>query len=801
MLLCIMPRGETIHEAHGISAYNDDADEGFATLEENYYYKSAKRKRKTNVPQKLEVSGDEMEDYPSAVHTSCSSEPINLINKGTENPQSPLRISSKNKEKDVPDTNFSVESARIYSNLLNYLLLKHQIPSENVGGFHALFGINRQVNNSSEPKAATFVTSSNFSHLNSGGFHHNLGNLTNDQFLHHSCVEDNFSPEHISALKTKHEESRKEAYLKLSSSCDTFYKQTIANAINACVHSIPIPKTGYNNYEAMLLCYKSLIEKAYSLQYSIDVYVNLLLNTPMIGPQCYLPTNGYLGSPNAVNFHPHSPSVNSSSQIHPPVLGHCLNTNFKTSVCDISRTNCNYLQRTRQTEFCINKCDLPINAFSSGDERSQKSERSTPLPVDLTKADYCSSRQSPQLPQLLQTATEADDYNEKRPKETSISMACFDRTNGCENLTSVMCAHSPQLYRSFDSTHLSPSEKFDFSIQNGGAVSFSSPSSLETNPLSTPSVLSQRKKSYFKTKRTKKSFMVGNTTTITNMGSSENPLLKKSNFRGTSEEENRVSPDFKPTEINGQILLCEAHPTVKLSKDIFYSLIVKSSGSATRLIRLLMKSFFTQDELAASSLSGEGIYKQRLEPSVTEAIKIFIRRRHPQLKTGSINLCMTDVCVQARRVANNQRSRQHPLRGNSFSIEGPSTHSEDLYIPDHTSSSATGHLGVKSRPSSNNRPTSANRLNKVVTDALNSEDLKTISRSESERDYWPHSQTSSDVTIERNDVEPKIVNNQRTSDQLFTVDLSIGQHSASTSKSTSFLTTERVCGPWDKDPV
>ncbi|VDP64288.1 unnamed protein product [Schistosoma curassoni] len=70
-----------------------------------------------------------------------------------------------------------------------------------------------------------------------------------------------------------------------------------------------------------------------------------------------------------------------------------------------------------------------------------------------------------------------------------------------------------------------------------------------------------------------------------------------------------------------QILLSEAHPNVKLSKDIFYSLIVKSSGSATRLIRLLMKSFFTQDELAASSLSGEGIYKQRLEPSVTEAIK------------------------------------------------------------------------------------------------------------------------------------------------------------------------------------
>ncbi|VDP66050.1 unnamed protein product [Echinostoma caproni] len=140
------------------------------------------------------------------------------------------------------------------------------------------------------------------------------------------------------------------------------------------------------------------------------------------------------------------------------------------------------------------------------------------------------------------------------------------------------------------------------------------------------------------------------------------------------------------TCVSGQILLCEAHPNVKLSKDIFYSLIVKSSGSATRLIRLLMKSFFTQDELAASSLSGEGIYKQRLEPSVTEAIKIFIRRRHPQLKTGSINLCMTDVCVQARRVANNQRSRQHPIRLTNFSSTNNSN--SGVPSPEHSTESS-----------------------------------------------------------------------------------------------------------------
>ncbi|KAL3307838.1 hypothetical protein Ciccas_013638, partial [Cichlidogyrus casuarinus] len=71
----------------------------------------------------------------------------------------------------------------------------------------------------------------------------------------------------------------------------------------------------------------------------------------------------------------------------------------------------------------------------------------------------------------------------------------------------------------------------------------------------------------------------------------------------------------------GQILLSEKYPGVTLQEDVYNSLIVKSSASATRLIRLLMKSFFTQEELAASSLSGEGIYKKRLQPNITEAIK------------------------------------------------------------------------------------------------------------------------------------------------------------------------------------
>ncbi|VDN26486.1 unnamed protein product [Dibothriocephalus latus] len=71
----------------------------------------------------------------------------------------------------------------------------------------------------------------------------------------------------------------------------------------------------------------------------------------------------------------------------------------------------------------------------------------------------------------------------------------------------------------------------------------------------------------------------------------------------------------------GQVVLSENQPSVTLPKEVYQSLIIKSSASATRLIRLLMKSFFNQEELAASSLSGEGIYKKRLQPEITEAIK------------------------------------------------------------------------------------------------------------------------------------------------------------------------------------
>ncbi|KAL3308066.1 hypothetical protein Ciccas_013407, partial [Cichlidogyrus casuarinus] len=78
----------------------------------------------------------------------------------------------------------------------------------------------------------------------------------------------------------------------------------------------------------------------------------------------------------------------------------------------------------------------------------------------------------------------------------------------------------------------------------------------------------------------------------------------------------------------------------------------------------------------------------------------FIRRRHPQLKTGSINLCMTDVCVQARRVSNNQRNRVQPAGLNGFrdtsSTQSPPPLSTELRMVTTTSPFKAMGTGVDS---------------------------------------------------------------------------------------------------------
>ncbi|VDO04609.1 unnamed protein product [Rodentolepis nana] len=98
-----------------------------------------------------------------------------------------------------------------------------------------------------------------------------------------------------------------------------------------------------------------------------------------------------------------------------------------------------------------------------------------------------------------------------------------------------------------------------------------------------------------------------------------------------------------------QIVLNPQQPEVRLPKEVYQSLIIKSSGSATRLIRLLMKHFFSQDELAASSLSGEGIYKRRLKPDITEAIKLELAFRDPSSELEYARLRQQNTPLDGRQ--------------------------------------------------------------------------------------------------------------------------------------------------------
>ncbi|PAA88079.1 hypothetical protein BOX15_Mlig008829g3 [Macrostomum lignano] len=121
-------------------------------------------------------------------------------------------------------------------------------------------------------------------------------------------------------------------------------------------------------------------------------------------------------------------------------------------------------------------------------------------------------------------------------------------------------------------------------------------------------------------------------------------------------EKDWVDPSFVPTvsEDGKFVILSDAHPAVSMTLADYQESISRASGSATRHLRILMKHFFSQGTLAKSSLTGNGQYKEVLDENLTMGIRDYIQHRYPKLKSAKINLCCTDVCVQARRVIEKQ---------------------------------------------------------------------------------------------------------------------------------------------------
>ncbi|TNN09716.1 BEN domain isoform 2 [Schistosoma japonicum] len=708
-----MPKSILIHAMHQFNDFNDAfIDSKYDISDEQYYYGSNKRKRKTAAPQKREPTEDNSKENVKMLLKNSSFGPINLVTK-----ENNIFLSSMNGTEHLSESSSdssistSPEHIRLYATMLNYFLMKYKTPVDLKSGLFSTSASMTGVNHEFDKNSSTSFPN-NLSHLFCPAqLNQNVNPMTitqNKQIPFNGSLNDESCYSNSKEIDKlyKHISTKYEAYLD--------YRQTVINSISTCITSIPVPKSGYPNYEAMSVCYKSLIDRAYALQQSVELYFGMIQNSlsynsfsnqqaDSISINSAVPNVVWSGQTSNINNFSGRPPFTSSS--YSPI-------NFPAVLTDIFQANSSSIS----SQELINEYKRvsgiafePSGQLESSYLSECQAQNNLQSPVDLTNTDknklvdpFVSN-----LPSLIETRANNSDKSNKENSYEYHTKSGSERSDGVQKSEHDRI---PTLEQDAEYTFPNASEqnmvpKTD--VQNGfisqnlkhGASNMLCSSVITCSPRSN---INMRKKVYFKSKRVKKSF-TSSSISNTNSICPENSSPKKSNFRGTSEEENKVAPNFKPVEVNNQILLSEAHPNVKLSKDIFYSLIVKSSGSATRLIRLLMKSFFTQDELAASSLSGEGIYKQRLEPSVTEAIKIFIRQRHPQLKTGSINLCMTDVCVQARRVANNQRSRQHPLRISSPTQESSKSHRNGTNDQQECESL----LGLKNRINNSTRSTSA----------------------------------------------------------------------------------------------
>lgn len=410
----------------------------------------------------------------------------------------------------------------------------------------------------------------------------------------------------------------------------------VTKSLGALLQQLPSPVPGTHAYGSLLLRYSHILAQAYNLKRSVEGYfADLDDASNSITPE---PPAPYRGMPTMNNS---APSVDGKQ------------------LTDISAADPTFPLFNIQNHNLFNNSDGFIYKTDHQSPYVYNGENDCDLAAPHSALDL-SCRDREKSTETCSTSLRDYQLSDQRYNETSRSM--LEKTDMHLRHKTLILEQNGSRTLTYD---VSLNGKNSPDMENSSTFSATSPSSSihSTTEQSSLSMSPKSKNAILRFKRLKKNTF-GHPTGGSNQLSSTvvcSPTPKKTNFRGTSEEENEVDPDFKPIETSGQIVLSELHPTVSLPKDVYYSLILKSSASATRLIRLLMKSFFTQDELAASSLSGEGIYKQRLQPTVTEAIKTFIRKRHPQLKTGSINLCMTDVCVQARRVANNQRSRIRSL--------------------------------------------------------------------------------------------------------------------------------------------
>ncbi|VDQ00265.1 unnamed protein product [Trichobilharzia regenti] len=504
-----MPRGVMIRTMHQINDLNDSyTDSKYDISDEQYYYGTNKRKRKTAAPQKREMSEEACEEDVKRLLKSPSFGPINLVSKESNSFNSPLNTTDNSISISRDDAvNTSSEHIRLYAAMLNYFLMKYSFEKTSISTFQ---------NSLSELFCATHTQQNT----------NPLSVTHNEQCQINGSHNDDsyYNPKDFDGLY-KNIISKYSAYMD--------WRQSIMNSISTCITNIPVPKSGFPNYEAMSACYKSLLDRAYALQQSVELYFRMIQNCLSYDQLHGSNFNGVgINSPvrNAVWSGQTSSMNNLSTQSSYPPSSY--------STVNLSAVLTDILQSTN-------------SALNSQDFSSEYKQPTG------TVFDHCNqSSVTTCLSAMMQENETKTQNSDKSNKENSYDYPCNNESDGCDvpRKSERNWIQSLDRDAEFTSSNSSSHEAIpDVDPRNGfiNQTLKHSTSNMLCDSLITCSPRSNmniKKKSYFKSKRVKKPFISTSQPNINNISAESSP--KKSNFRGTSEEENKVAPNFKPIEVN-----------------------------------------------------------------------------------------------------------------------------------------------------------------------------------------------------------------------------------------------------------
>lgn len=544
-----MSEHNLMHAVHQITDYEDNyMESNYDSNEDNFLFTSNKKRRKTTTPQKKYLNNSKCNNLSQYLSTSTAYEPINLVTKNNFLSSVSHKNTGCNFENELENfKNNAAEQLKLYATMLNYFLLKHKYPNDkcfdNVTNnfFIDNYLTNNKCTNNSLFNNSLFVPSTTLTTQNSQvntSLNAINGSHTNDAFgLFYS---NNFNFKNYKS--------------KINFSLNNF--NNIFNLLNSCIANIPQPQPGYLNLEALVLCYKNIVEKASNLQQLIDLYLNMIQNCISFESCLFQNKNeNTLNLSNQLNLYEQSSSSNQSLTNIVSFSNTNISENFNNLICSNETT---VLEKQNQinkkkSDFLLNYQNHVLNNF----ELNNHLNTNLQSPVDLTNNDKWNLLETDLFKNTCLKNTMLQNVD-KSNKENSFNYTLNTNLKNVKNdlKTNKKCLSKENLSetkyltsKNYDSTFLSNTKNNIVSQINNN--SFTCNSSVNYNQKNN---ILTRKKSYFKNKKTKKSYSI-NLTSNNLILNNDLCLPKKTNFRGTSEEENKVASNFKPTEINVSFII------------------------------------------------------------------------------------------------------------------------------------------------------------------------------------------------------------------------------------------------------